>query len=181
MEKNSALKIAVIGAESTGKTTLCEALAAHYKAALVPEYARMFFNTANIHQYALSDLEHIAQQQVMLETQAANSSGGLLFCDTTVMTIKIWAELEFQTCPDSILSLLKQTKYDFYLITENDVPWEKDDQRLNKYKRQDIFDRHFDELIVADVPYAIVNGVGPQRTENAIRHINALIQYKVGT
>ena len=36
------LRVCVVGAESTGKTTLCERLAKHYGGDYVPEYGRTY-------------------------------------------------------------------------------------------------------------------------------------------
>ena len=67
MEKDPIIKIAVIGAESTGKSELCAALAKHYNTVWVPEYAREYFNHSDIYNYTLKDLELIAKKQIELE------------------------------------------------------------------------------------------------------------------
>ena len=54
-------KIAILGAESTGKSTICKALAKHYRTDFVPEYARTYFETNNINNYSVSDLEIIGR------------------------------------------------------------------------------------------------------------------------
>ena len=46
-------KIAILGAESTGKSTICNELAIHYNSLFVPEYARTYFNTHNIDNLAI--------------------------------------------------------------------------------------------------------------------------------
>ena len=60
MESRSIKKIAIIGAESTGKTQLCQDLALHFNTHWVPEYAREYFNNSDIYNYSLNDLEQIA-------------------------------------------------------------------------------------------------------------------------
>ena len=59
-------KIVVIGPESTGKSTLCEKLAAHYHTSWCPEYAREFLMTHGMN-YTYDDLLTIAQGQLELE------------------------------------------------------------------------------------------------------------------
>src|SRR6188508_954892 len=114
------IKIAVLGAESTGKTWLCEKLAAHYKTEWVPEYAREYFHDSDIYNYTIKDLEIIAQKQLEMEDGATIKANGILFCDTSLITLKIWAELEFLTCPPSITNCMNSDRYDLYLITDND-------------------------------------------------------------
>ncbi len=180
MEKQSCIKIAVIGAESTGKTELCEALAKHYQAALVPEFARIYFQKADINNYQIEDLEKIAKEQIQLE-QAANESGKkIIICDTNLITIKIWAELEFNACPNSILQSMQQGKPDFYLITANDLPWQKDPLRQNKFSRDLIFERNIEEIKAQNKSYAIVKGANTARLQSALIGINTFLNQNQG-
>jgi len=133
----------------------------------VPEFAREYFNNSDIYNYSLSDLEHIALKQVELEEALIKKANALLFCDTALITLKIWAELEFGTCPELILSLMKSNTYDYYLITNNDVVWEPDEQRLNKFSREQIFEMNILEATNENVAFGIVKGSRIKRTECA--------------
>lgn len=63
-------KIVILGPESTGKSTLCEQLAAHFKSRWVPEYARTYLEgTGNV--YAYEDLWEIAKGQMEAEEAAS--------------------------------------------------------------------------------------------------------------
>jgi nicotinamide riboside kinase len=66
-------KIVVIGPESTGKSTLCKKLAAHYDSLWVPEYAREYLEK-NGTEYNYENLLDIAKGQIALEDQV--SGGG---------------------------------------------------------------------------------------------------------
>jgi nicotinamide riboside kinase len=66
------IKIAVIGPESTGKTTLCELLAKHYNTQWCPEYAREYLLAHGMN-YSYDDLLYIAKQQAALEDKYASS------------------------------------------------------------------------------------------------------------
>jgi len=167
MAKRSIRKIAIIGAESTGKTNLCEGLALHFNTCWVPEYAREYFNNSDIYNYNLSDLEKIAIKQVEWEEKMAKEANEILFCDTALITLKIWAELEFGACPESILALMKLKPYDHYLITNNDVPWERDEQRLNKFSREMIFELNKKEAILEKTAFDVVQGTNEKRFASA--------------
>ena len=61
-------KIVIIGPESTGKSSLCEALARHYQTAWVPEYAREYLTQYGT-DYRVEDLLLIACGQLDIEEQ----------------------------------------------------------------------------------------------------------------
>lgn len=173
MEKNSVIKIAVVGAESTGKSWLCAALAAHYKSVWVKEYAREYFNDSDIYKYTQKDLEVIAQEQLRLENEGMLSAGRFLFCDTAMITLQIWAELEFKSLRPPLQKIVDQGHYDFYLLCDNSITWEPDAQRLNKFSRDLIFELNQSGIEKLGVPFAVVKGTGEERMVNALREIEA--------
>lgn len=174
MAKDGLKKIAVLGAESTGKSWLCEQLAAHYRTAWVPEYAREYFNNSDIYNYTLNDLVLIAQSQLKMERETAPAANHFLFCDTSLITLKIWAELEFQTTPAFIEEGLQNNHYDFFLITNNDVLWQADPLRQNKHSRDLLFQLNETEVKKTGIPYEIISGLDRERLNNAIRAIDHL-------
>jgi NadR type nicotinamide-nucleotide adenylyltransferase len=175
MEKSSVLKIAIVGAESSGKTWLCEALADHYQTLWVPEYAREYFNHSDIYNYTLNDLEIIAKKQLELEGELLLKANRFLFCDTSLITLKIWAELEFGSTPEFIAEQLENTHYDLYLLTDNQIPWVEDAQRQNKHNRQLLFNLNLYEIKRSRIPFAVISGKEMERLQNAIIKINALL------
>jgi NadR type nicotinamide-nucleotide adenylyltransferase len=171
MAQNGIKKIAVVGAESTGKTRLCEELAAHYKTVWVPEYAREYFNDSDIYNYTLEDLVTIAKKQILLEEKLIQKAQQYLFCDTTLITLKIWAELEFRITPEFITEQLPLITYDHYLITNNDLPWMADEQRQNKHNRELLFKMNLAEVQKTGTSYTIITGKEKERLELAIKVI----------
>jgi len=168
MEEGTIIKIAIVGAESTGKTWLCERLAAHFSAAWVPEYAREYFNDSDIYNYTLDDLVIIAKKQLQLEEELLKKARRYLFCDTTLITLKIWAELEFETTPDFIEKNLSRQRYDHYFITDNQIPWVGDNLRENKHSRELLFEMNEYEVKKTGIAYTIISGTDEQRLQNAI-------------
>lgn len=160
-----------MGAESTGKTWLCEALAKHYKTEWVPEYAREYFNDSDIYNYTLEDLVSIAKKQIEAEAELIKKANYFLFCDTTLITLKIWAELEFEQTPNFIEEQLKKVKYDHYFITDNQIAWEEDAQRQNKHSRELLFEMNLKEVQKSDVPYTIISGKDEERQQQAISEL----------
>lgn len=174
MEERGIIKIAVVGAESTGKSWLCEELAKHYKTVWVPEYAREYFNDSDIYDYTLDDLIVIAKKQIELEEEYLKKANYFLFCDTTLITLKIWAELEFENTPEFIESNLNKIYYDHYFIMDNQIPWAPDPLRQNKHSRDLLFEMNRSEVKKSGIPFTVIVGTDQARLENAIEIMNAL-------
>lgn len=158
------IKIALVGPESTGKSTLSEQLAKHFNGKFVPEFARDY--VANLSRpYTLQDIEYIAEQQLKLEE---SSSEALLFCDTNLLVTKIWAEHAFGTCPPFILNNWQAQNYSLHLLMNIDLPWQADPLREHPHLRQFFFDWYERELKQAKVLYKIVSGNETERLKQAI-------------
>jgi len=173
MAQNRIIKIGIVGAESTGKSWLCEALALHYNTVWVPEFAREYFNDSDIYNYTLDDLIIIAKKQIETEEHLIKTANDFLFCDTTLITLKIWAELEFNSCPAIIEDLLAHTSYDAYLVTDNQLPWEADGLRQNKHDRDLLFQMNQTEVRKSGLPYAVITGKSNDRLTQAIREVDS--------
>ncbi len=165
-------KIAIIGAESTGKTDMCAMLAKHYNTVFVPEYAREYFNKHDILNYSLNDLITIAKQQLANEQSMLTKAQRFLFCDTTLITIKIWAQHRFNEVPKFINDNIRAEDYDYYLLSNNDIEWVKDPQRFDEDIRDYLFDLNEQALQQLQVNYHILSDVGNQRFLNAIQLID---------
>lgn len=176
-------KIVVLGPESTGKSTLCAQLAAHYNTLWVPEYARDFL-LQNGTDYSFDDLLHIAHSQKRLEDDhasrmhTANLQSSLphpqrLIIDTNQYVMKVWCEVVFGKCHTWILNEAAAAQYDLYLLCDVDLPWVQDG--LREYPdlemRRRLFLEYKDIVLNDGTPWAIVSGTHEQRLQNAINAI----------
>jgi len=102
------IKIVVIGPESTGKSTLCEALASHFHIIWCREYAREYLLQHGT-DYTYDDLLTIAKGQLKLEDEAAatvvskHQQPPILIIDTDMYVMKVWCEFVFGKCHQFIL------------------------------------------------------------------------------
>src|SRR5690606_18394548 len=87
-------RVAILGGESTGKSTLAAALAAHYKTIWVPEYLRDFVEHHQRTPHA-DEQYGIALTQVEHETALLSQATGLLFCDTTPRMTAMYSQYYF--------------------------------------------------------------------------------------
>jgi NadR type nicotinamide-nucleotide adenylyltransferase len=175
-------KIVVIGPESTGKSSLCAALAAHYGVGWVPEYAREYLQEHGMN-YSYPDLMTIARGQLALEdrlaaeqqVRAGKPDSSLLFVDTDMYVMKVWSEYVFGRCDAWILDQIASRQYDAYLLCRTDLPWVKDD--LREYpdleNRERLFHIYRDCLMNQDTPWAEVGGVGADRIASGIASVES--------
>ncbi len=123
-------KIAVIGVESSGKSTLCENLSAHYETVFAKEFARDYLRQKKLN-YDEGDLLNIALGQMNNERKALEHTNGILFCDTDISNIQIWSEFKYGRCCLPLLNLAAQQDYDGYILTGYSDIWEYDELREN--------------------------------------------------
>lgn len=164
-------RIAITGPESTGKSTLAQQLAAHFNTLWVPEFARDYIAGLN-RNYTLTDLENIAHGQLERQRQAEAQNPEILFTDTELLVIKIWAENAFGTCPAWILQALQNQRFDLYLLMNIDLPWEPDPQREHPHLRPHFFHLYQTELERLRFPYKIISGTQTQRLTAALNAIS---------
>jgi NadR type nicotinamide-nucleotide adenylyltransferase len=173
-ERANVIKVAIIGPECTGKSELSAFLAQHYRTTWVPEYARGYLEHLTV-PYQLHDLTTIAHGQLRLEDEYAHDANTLLFCDTNLYVIKVWSEFKFGTCDPEILKLLNVRKYDFYLLTNIDIPWQEDPQREHPHKRQQLYDIYLNEMKNQPVPFVEIAGDRESRRKQAQDAIEKLL------
>lgn len=174
MEEKAIIKVAVVGPESTGKSVLCEQLAAHYKTNFVPEFARKYFENNKIEKHTLFDIDFIYQIQIQMEDELIVRSNVYLFSDTSLVSGKVWAQEVFNTSPPFINENLDEVKYDLYLLCDIDIPWVRDKQRRNEHNRAKLFEDHRIELDRMGVSYQIISGLKGARLQNAIKAIEGI-------
>jgi NadR type nicotinamide-nucleotide adenylyltransferase len=163
-------RIALIGPESTGKTTLSGQLSTHYKTNFVAEFAREYVLQLN-RPYTPEDILHCAKEQLREEEDAISKSIRFLFCDTELIIAKVWCEDVFKSVPQWIEENIQKRKYDLFLLTSPDLLFENDAVRENPYRRDFFFDWYKRELENYNFSYEIVGGIGDARLQSAIHAI----------
>lgn len=184
--------IVIVGPESTGKSTLCSLLAAHYNTVWCPEYAREYL-TIHGTSYTYEDLAIIAKRQTELqkkyneialtkwkEAQQQNQLTTLfplLFVDTDMMVMKVWSEFVFGKTDPFIIESLATQQADLYLLCNIDLPWEADEMR--EYpgieKRKELFEIYYNLLINQHVPWKVIVGNNEKRIASAIETVESFL------
>jgi NadR type nicotinamide-nucleotide adenylyltransferase len=170
------LRISITGPESAGKSTLAAQLAAHYGTVFVPEYAREYLEAQGPgYPYTLADLEAIARGQLAEEDLGCLQTRKLLFCDTDLLVLKIWAENAFGTCPAWVLAELAKPRYALTLLLAPDLPWAPDPLREHPdpAQRWHFYDLYRAELVQRNWPFAEISGAAAGRLAQAVAAVEA--------
>lgn len=165
--------VALLGAECTGKSTLAEALAAHFNAGLVTEYLREWCDThgrtPQQHEQA-----HIAAQQAA-RIEAAAQQHALVICDTTPLITALCSQHYFND--DSLLAsgLAFQRRCDLTLLCAPDLPWQPDGiQRDGPEVRARFDTRLRDALASTGLRWVDIQGDAAPRLAQALQALQPL-------
>lgn len=167
-------RVAVVGAESTGKTTLARDLAARFRTVMVPEFARGYLETRG-GVCVPQDLPVIAREQAAAEERQARAANRLLVCDTDLLTTVLWNERYFNTCDPEVARIAGGRRYDLTLLCENDLPWVSDGLRDSPGHREWFRGRFVSELSARRRPVHFVSGTGTERLGAALPPVEALL------
>ncbi len=162
--------IALLGAESTGKTELAGALAGWLRrhgiaATLVSEYLREWCAREGRTPLPCEQAAIAAEQTRRIAAAAA--AGAVVVADTTALMTAVYSDLLFNDRSLYAGALQAQRGYALTALTALDLPWVADGlQRDGPHVREPVDDRVRAALACGKVPYVVVCGSGPERLEN---------------
>ena len=178
------LVIAVLGAESTGKSCLTQALAPRLTALtglachVVPEYLREWCE----HHQRLpreSDQAHIAHTQAQRIAEAAQSAALVLADTTPLMTAVYHRHIFGSRALDAEALAWQRQQVDFHLLMALDLPWQADGfLRDGPQVRAPVDALLREGLIGAGLPFAVVAGQGEARTDAALDALSPLLRQR---
>lgn len=167
------LRVAILGAASSGKSTLAQALASRYQTLWVPEYLREFVDVQGRVPRA-DDQFHIASTQRAREDALAGEAHQYLFCDTTPLMTAIYSRHYFGEvdAPLAALAACHRQDYALTLVTAADIPWVADGlQRECEAVSITINRMLLDELALRGIPYLLIAGDPGERLSQVERHL----------
>lgn len=156
---------------------MAKRLAREFKTWYVPEYSRYYCEGLD-NEYTLEDEVNIFYGQLALEDSLLDVvDQPLLFCDTTILTVKIWSDYLFKHTPEEVLAEIRIRPYDLYLLMDIDLPWEDDPLRDFPEKRGYFMDIWKKELKDLNATYVIINGQGEDRYQNGINAVQKFLHH----
>lgn len=180
-------RVVVVGAESTGTTTMAAALAAHYRTAWVPEFGRELTErklaalrsgrpAATVFDvtWDRADFREVVRAQQAAEDAAARSSGPLLFCDTDTRATALWEERYLGSTSPEVRAAARRPA--LYLLTDHEgVPFDDDGLRDGEHLRAWMTGRFRAELAGSGVPVVELRGPHAERLATAVAACDALL------
>ena len=195
-----AIRIILVGSESSGKTTLADSLATHFRARggvwektlWVPEYGREYTELllaqqgviendpqAPVHsaEWTAEDFANIAVEQQRLENDAAAAGSPVLFCDTDAFATRLWERRYLGDASTAAFDAVPELPpRGLYLISDiAGVQFEQDGIRDGEDYREAMQRWLEEELTVREQPWALVGGDAEQRLAASIRLVDEVL------
>ena len=157
--------VCAVGAESTGKTTLCQYLAQRFGVPWLPEYARDYLIAGR--PYDDNDVAAIAKGQMCREAELLAGANGQAVLDTDLAVIVIWWRERFGPLPEWIESAFAAQSPRLYLLCRPDIEWQFDPLRESPGDRWRLHELYQRLLADRQLPFVEVAGVGEVRQTGA--------------
>lgn len=172
------MKIAIVGAESTGKSELVKQLEQHFLAQgkpvqHIPEYLRTWCDAKNRTPLKVEQLAIATEQARQINNP---SDCEVLLTDTTALTIAVYSDLLFNDTSLYGMALEHQRRFDATLLMGLDLPWVEDGiQRDGLHMREPVDTALRAALALGGIQFQVVYGAGESRLQNALRCLNLAV------
>jgi NadR type nicotinamide-nucleotide adenylyltransferase len=163
-------RVCLLGGESSGKSSLAEALAREFQTVHVAEFGRELWE-ANSGILTFDDLQRIAEVQVRREDEAVLRANRYVFCDTTPLTTLFYSQHLFGKAGRS-LERFAQRAYDLTILCAPDFPFIQDGTRQEERFRERQHQWYLDELAKRRISHLLVTGP----LENRINQVRAALR-----
>ena len=152
-------KIAIVGPESSGKSTLTEQLAQMYYGTMAPEWGRTISEQKpNLDE---DDFVRIYNMQKLLsDTAEQNSKNGYSFHDTEALTTYLFSEIYLDRPMNRLEAMFRGQDFDLYILLKPDMPWVDDGSRIlsDEKSRVDFYDKLRHCLAARGKPFVEIGG-----------------------
>jgi NadR type nicotinamide-nucleotide adenylyltransferase len=170
-------KIAIVGPESSGKSTMVKNLAHHYNGNIVHEYGRTL-SEAKKNDLTKDDFMQITEgQQALIDIAINKGRSPYLFIDTEAYVTYLFSKIYLDEYTEEILEYGKNQEIDHYIVLAPTVKWVNDGTRIlgDQEKRERFFNNLTAILIEHKKSYTIIDSKDfAAREQQAINYINKL-------
>jgi nicotinamide riboside kinase len=177
------LRIALIGAESTGKTTLAAALAARLaqdtglRVTWVPEWLRLWCDEHGRTPRQDEQAAILQTQHARIEAAAARHD--IVVCDTTALMTAVYSRIVFGDRSLDAQAAALHREMDLTLLTALDLPWVPDGAQRDGPQVRGPVDSALRELLAAHgLPWVVVAGSGAARVEHALAAVAPVLRQR---
>lgn len=174
-----AKRICILGAESTGTTTLAEDLAKNYQTVWVQEFGRMYSESKlKLHSqtWRTEEFVFIAEMQNRMEDELAKVCNKILICDTDSFATTLWHERYMGFVSSAVDALSVGRDYSLYILTGDEISFVQDGTRDGEYIRHAMHKRFEEELARRGKKYITVRGSREERMRAAIAACDEILE-----
>jgi NadR type nicotinamide-nucleotide adenylyltransferase len=168
------VKAVFVGAMSTGKSTITEALAAKYNTTFTPEYGREYWETHQVNRrIGFEAFNEIALGHIKREDEAIMNANRYFFADTNAITTSMFAMDYHGRIPEylSRIALENIQRYDLFFLCDDDIPYADTWDRSGEQKRDVFHKQIIADLKERNIPYIVLKG----SLENRIAKVDAVL------
>ncbi|MDO5556422.1 MAG: AAA family ATPase [Clostridia bacterium] len=172
--------IAFVGAQSTGKSTMAEAMAKKYNTGFMFEYGRYHWDVYQKDRIeTLEQIEEITERQLAMEEERLKKANKYLFTDTCpLITLRYAYDWHGRATP-KLLNWAKEaeTRYDIFFLCGDDIPYADTPERDGIEQRTSFQNQIKSELITRKIPYIELKGTLQQRMDKVDRVLSEYKKY----
>lgn len=176
-------RVVLVGAESTGKTTLAEMLARKWQTNWVSEFGREYWERkvkglsmdGPLPGWSSEEFVTIAAEQQSRENHAARTAHRLLICDTNAWATGTWHERYLGQRDTSVDAIGRNDVAHLYLLTMPDFPFVQDGWRDGRQIRDWMHARFLEQLRLMPAPVVCLSGSIESRMDRASKAIEELL------
>jgi HTH-type transcriptional regulator, transcriptional repressor of NAD biosynthesis genes len=166
-------RVALLGGESTGKSTLAQALANALGTLWAPEYGRELWE-AKRGVLVYDDMLRIARTQAEREEALAREASGVLICDTTPLTTALYSEVLFGAVAEELQRLARR-RYELVFLCAPDFAFVQDGTRRDEAFRLFQHEWYLGALERDGVAHMVVAGTLEERLALALAAVGEKI------
>lgn len=161
-------KVVLVGAPSTGKSTLTEALAREFRTTYMPEYGREYWEKFNVNRRLTQDqLVEIAEEHRTRELALAHDANRFFFIDTNAITTQIFSEYYHNSTHSKLKDYADDCakRYDLVILCDDDIPYDDTEDRSGEVNRSQFQSMTVAELRKRKIEFQVVSGSLVERIE----------------
>ena len=179
-----AIRVCVVGAESTGTTTLARDLAHVLQTIWVPEYGRTYSEikmAGSDPEWTTAEFVAIANEQNRMENAAAEHCNRVLICDTNSFATSLWHRRYMGFDSPLVEKIAAARKPNLYFLTGDEIPFVQDGLRDGEHIRHAMHGWFELALKNQDVPWVLLRGSRDQRLQEAHACIHKMFSAAAAT
>ena len=174
--KDLVLNVVLLGAPSSGKTTLAAALAAQHNTVWMPEWGREYWEKHQQNRrLSLEQLAELAEQHLEREEALLAEANQYLFTDTNALTTYQFSQYYHGSVHERLERLAKaaEKRYDLVFLCDTDIPYDDTWDRSGEVNRQLFQTNIMADLHQRQIPYITLSGSIEARKQQVAQVLNS--------